>query len=143
MQQKLVVCLLVFFSSTMGNAQFNRLKQRDHSGETYVRLNLLGMMDIFDGNVSFGGEHRLSNQWSLTLDAGYIFYSVYTKRIRQTAGVILRPAIRKYIGESERVFLDLQFHYKNVTYHIKDSLQHDPGGGGATFNTDTMFHFHR
>lgn len=99
-----------------------RTNTRTDEGTIYLRANLLGLVDIYDGNFSVGGEYRLNRSWSVTMDAGYIFYSTYILKAKSAMGVLLRPGIRLYTDPDKKVFVECQFHYKGVRYHVTDWL---------------------
>ena len=77
------------------------------------------------------------------MEAGWIFYSLYAQRTRRTNGIILRPSIRWYLSQSEHIFLELQGHYKYVSYDIKDTLSYDASGTTPAYGLDTTFKFNR
>jgi hypothetical protein len=126
-----------------GLAQPVTTKPSNAAGEFSVKFSPLAVADIFDGNLSAGAEYRLSNKWSVNMEAGWIFYSLYAQRTRRTNGIILRPSIRLYLGQSELFFLELQGHYKYVSYDIKDTLFYDASGSTPAYGLDTTFKFNR
>jgi len=95
------------------------------SGNVYLRFNWLGLMDMQDFNVSIGGEKRLNKRWSATMDAGYIFGSLYYGKTNRTTGIILRPGVRLYLVKHTNLYYELQFHYKGVRYNVIDWLDKD------------------
>jgi hypothetical protein len=116
---------------------------RNDTGKVYLRANLLGLIDLFDGNASFGAEYRLNKSWSVTMDAGYIFYSLYTGKAQKASGILLRPAIRKYTSKYRDRFIDLQLHYKNVTYNINDWLGKDIVNDVPTYEELKVFKYRK
>src|SRR5689334_13760163 len=119
-----LLCLPLLLAVWAGNAQKVALKPlRIDTGKVYLRFNPIGLIDILDGNFTVGGEYRFNNSWSAIMDAGYIFYSKYIPYAEKTSGILLRPGIRTYIGKYKDVFFDLQFHYKEVMYHVNDWIQ--------------------
>jgi hypothetical protein len=137
-------CLLLLLMAGVGNAQsYSSRTWRNDTGKVYLRANLLGLIDVFDGNASFGGEYRINNSWSVTMDAGYIFYSLYTGKAQKASGILLRPAIRKYTSKYRNWFIDLQFHYKSVEYHIKDWLGKDVVNGVPTYEELKVFQYRK
>jgi hypothetical protein len=128
----------------VGNAQsYSSRAWRNDTGKVYLRANLLGLNDLFDGNASFGAEYRLNRSWSVTMDAGYIFYSLYTGKAKRTSGILLRPAIRKYTSKYRNRFIDLQLHYKSVEYHINDWLGKDVVNGVPTYEELKVFKYRK
>ncbi len=137
-------CLLLLLMAAVGNAQsYSSRTWRNDTGKVYLRANPLGLTDVFDGNVSFGGEYRLNKSWSVTMDAGYIFYSIYTGNAKRTSGILLRPGIRKYTSKYRNWFIDLQFHYKSVEYHINDWLGKDVVNDVPTYEEKKVFHYRK
>lgn len=107
----------------------------------YLRFNPLGPLDFFDGNLTFGGEYRFNDSWAATLDAGAILYSAYFDKTRLTAGVLFRPGIRAYPTRYKDLFVDFQFHYKDVTYRIHDWLEKDVVGNAASYEERKLFRY--
>lgn len=137
-------CLLLVLKAAVGNAQsYSSRTWRSDTGKVYLRANLLGLMDLFDGNASFGGEYRLNKTWSVTMDAGYIFYSLYTGKAKRTSGILLRPGIRKYTSKYRDRFIDLQFHYKSVGYRINDWLGKDIVNDVPTYEELKVFKYRK
>lgn len=137
-------CLLLLLMAEVGNAQsYSSRTWRSDTGKVYLRANLLGLLDVFDGNVSFGGEYRLDKNWSVTMDAGFIFYSVYTGKAEKTSGIFLRPGVRRYTSKYRDRFIDLQFHYKSVGYHINDWLGKDVVNDVPTYEELKVFKYRK
>ena len=103
----------------------SRKKWPGDTGKICLRMNFTGLMDMYDGNASIGGEVRLNKTWSVIMDAGYIFYSEYISKADRTKGIILRPGIRAYLNKYRNMFVDLQLHYKGVRYTVNDWIGKD------------------
>lgn len=139
-----LLCLLLLLMAGAGNAQsYSSRTWRNDTGKIYLRANLLGLIDVFDGNASFGAEYRLNRSWSVTMDAGYIFYSLYNGKAEKASGILLRPAIRKYTSKYRDRFIDLQLHYKNVAYNIYDWLGKDVVNGVPTYEELKVFQYRK
>ncbi|WP_207514858.1 hypothetical protein [Longitalea luteola] len=136
-----VLCLWLLAAET-GSAQ--RIKYQGlkaDTGTVYLRHNPLGWMDFLDGNVTVGGEYRFNRTWSATLDAGAIWYSTYLPKTRQATGLLLRPGARLYPGKYKDYFIDLQLHYKQVMYHVKDWIERDVVQDVASYEELARFRF--
>ncbi|THU40838.1 hypothetical protein FAM09_01615 [Niastella caeni] len=151
-------CLLLLLVAVNGIGQFKNARyknaryrelykkvpvmQRD-TGTLYLRHNPLGLIDFMDGNITFGAEYRFNEIWAATMDAGAILYSAYFPRNRQATGVLLRPGVRIYPGKYKDVFVDLQFHYKQVTYRVRDWLEKDVVNGVASYEEFKTFRYRK
>jgi hypothetical protein len=150
MQRINLLCLLLLLLTAAGNAQpfsnrsrFNGpgFNPRMDIGKVYVRGGPLGLLDVYDGNFSLGGEYRLNRNWSVTMDAGYIFYSAYLLKAKNAMGIVLRPGIRWYTGIDRNVFIECQFHYKGVRYHVNDWLGKDAVNNVAAYEELKEFQY--
>jgi hypothetical protein len=129
-----------------GNAQSRanvRRELRADTGTLYFRFSPLGVIDPFDGNITFGGEYRFNDTWAATLDAGAILYSAYLSNMKNATGFMVRPGIRLYPTTYKDFFLDLQVHYKNVTYQVKDWLEKDVVANVSTYEEYKVFRFNK
>jgi hypothetical protein len=136
-------CLLLLLVVLAGWGQSTiRRELRADTGTFYFRFSPLGMIDMFDGNVTLGSEYRLNDTWAVTLDAGYIMYSAY-RSAKRTTGFIFRPGIRVYPTRWKDFFIDLQFHYKNVTYRINDWLEKDVVADVASYEEYKVFKYRK
>ena len=149
MHRTCLLCLLLLLAAGFVKAQYYPgptyyvLPKPIDTGKIYLRFNWMGLIDMMDGNVSVGGETRLNKRLSVTMDAGYIFYSVYFGKTSSATGVVLRPGVRLYVGEHKTVFFDLQFHYKGVKYNVKDWLEKDLVNNVATYEEHKTFQVRR
>lgn len=135
--------LLLLLTAGAANAQlFSSQVSRNDTGKIYLRFSPIGLIDFLDGNFTVGGEYRFNNNWSVTMDAGFIFYSQYV-RSNRTAGLLLRPGIRKYAGKKKDYFFDLQFHYKGVMYHVNDWIERDVVDGVSGYEQLTTFKYRK
>lgn len=134
--------LLLLLVATTGKGQrpVKRALKAD-TGTLYLRFNPLGLMDMFDGNVSFGSEYRFNDTWAATLDAGAILYSTYFLYSKMSTGFLFRPGLRLYPNKYKDFFIDLQLHYKNVTYKIKDWLDKDVVANVPAYEEYKVFRF--
>ena len=135
-------CLLLLLVVLAGLGQSNtRRELRADTGKLYLRFSPLGLIDLFDGNVTLGSEYRLNDTWAVTLDAGFIMYSAYRAHSKRTTGLLFRPGIRVYPTRWKDFFIDLQFHYKNVTYQVKDWLEKDMVANVASYEEYKDFRY--
>jgi hypothetical protein len=135
-----MLCLLWLLVAAAGKAQlFSSKTWKGDTGKINLRMNVLGLVDVLDGNASVGGEMRFNKTWSVIMDAGYIFYSTYFNNIERTSGIILRPGVRLYAGKYRNVFIDMQFHYKGVRYYVNDWLEKDLVNNVATYQERKVF----
>ncbi|OQP55912.1 hypothetical protein A4H97_20190 [Niastella yeongjuensis] len=148
MRRIYILCLRLLLVSGYVNAQhyppptYHGIPKPIDSGKIYLRLNAMGLIDLLGGNISIGGEARLNKRLSITMDAGYIFYSTLYRGNRAT-GVILRPGARLYSGKNKNIFFDLQLHYKGVTHKVYDSLQKDLVNNVGTYEEYKKFQVRR
>lgn len=137
-----LLCLLLLLVAAVGSAQMIKYQGlRADTGIINLRHNPLGWADLLDGNCTLGAEYRFNRSWSGTMDAGFIFYSGYVPHTRYTTGMLLRPGIRVYPGRFKDYFFDLQLHYKEVTYHLKDWIERDVVQGVASYEELTKFRY--
>lgn len=141
MHRSYLLCLLLLAAGT-GNAQTMIYQGlRADTGIIYLRHNPLGWIDLFDGNITLGAEYRFNRTWSATMDVGGIFYSTYVPKTRQTAGLLVRPGVRVYPGKYKDYFIDLQLHYKEVMYRVKDWIERDVVQDVASYEELTKFRY--
>jgi len=143
MRPSCFLCLLLLAAT--GNAQMSYKYWRADvdTGKLYFRMNPAGLIEIYDQNITFGVEYRLNHNWSATIDGGYIFFSQYAGRVKSASGVLFRPGIRKYAGRRNDFFLDLQLHFKEVNYRVKDWLDRNVVDDVATYQEFKTFHYHK
>lgn len=94
-----------------------------------VRFNMLGLLDVFDGNFSFGGEYAFNPRWSVTTDMSFVLYSVYFQGNKRAFGYNIKPGIRYYAFDNNRGFLEAVVFYKRVGYKMEDLLGRDVANG--------------
>ena len=143
MQKRFFLCMLVLLAGTTGMAQQAATYPTMAKGDVFIKFSPLGIINPFDGNLSFGAEYCFLKKWSINMEAAKIFYSFYAPHTSHTSGVILRPSIRHYLNDSENFFLELQFHYKNVTYQLYDSLTYEATATTPAYGERTENRFDR
>lgn len=143
---RLICFLCLLLIAATGKAQLSSAKywRADvDTGKLYFRMNPAGLIDLYDQNITFGAEYRLNHDWSATMDAGYIFFSQYAGRVKNASGILLRPGIRKYADRRKDFFLDLQLHFKEVNYRVKDWLGRNVVDNVATYEEYKIFRYHK
>jgi hypothetical protein len=98
--------------------------QRTLNYKTSVNVSPFSLVDI-DHGVMVGAEYRFKKNFSVSLDADYIFYSNYYQEAKESKGFNLRPAVRYYFGKRLHEFLQLQTFYKQVNYSMHGWLGKD------------------
>lgn len=106
-----------------------------------ARFNPSGLINIFDANISLGADYRFKRKWSAALDASWIFYSINFSDAKHTSGIILRPAVRYYVGAKLRRFIEGELHYKNVAYRFEDWLGRDCVNNIPAYEEFTNFRY--
>ncbi|OQP49271.1 hypothetical protein [Niastella populi] len=142
MHRSILFFLFALLAATGGRAQ-QKVKRalKEDTGKLYLRFNPLGPIDPWDGNITPGAEYRFNDTWAATLDAGAILYSAYFGHTKMATGFLLRPGIRMYPGRSKDFFIDMQFHYKEVTYQIRNWLEKDVVANVASYEEYKLFKY--
>lgn len=113
----------LFFGLLIGNAVCLAQKiSREPlpQGSHFLRFNLTNLINPVEPSVSLGYEYQVGENISVSADAGWVYYSNYFEGIKNTTGILLRPAIRWYPGQKERYYGEIEFHYKHVNYTFED-----------------------
>ena len=136
---------LVFFvlATQQGVSQVNKTNVSEFERKLYVRLNLLGLADVLDHNLSTGIEYRFHPHWSTGTDAGWIFASSYLTTNKGANGLLVRPFIRFYPDKDGIGFFEAELHYKYVAYRMEDWLGRLPVNGVATYQEFTKFNYNK
>ncbi len=124
---------------------FAQKKQPVAGGKVFIRMYLPGLIDPMDNNITAGFEYKLSPRWSVMMDAGLVFTSLYYNEYKsyRTSGYILRPGIRRYFSEQNKWFLEAQFHYKQVIYKVEDWVDRGMVNGVSAYEEFTTFHYRK
>jgi hypothetical protein len=105
-----------------------------------IRINVSGLLDPIETNISGGLEYRLKDNVAISLDAGYIFYSNYYQlRNGSSSGFLFRPAIRYYTDKDKRFYIEAELHFKTVTTKLTDWLGKDCVNNVMTYEEFTDF----
>lgn len=108
-----------------------------------ARFNFFGITDIFDENISIGGEYRYNDHWSAGTDVAYIYNSIYLSQSKKIRGYIIRPFLRYYPDEKRNSFFEAQLHYKSVAYYLTDWIDKDVVNGVPGYQEYTSFHYNK
>lgn len=108
-----------------------------------ARFNFFGLVDVFDENISVGGEYRFNDHWSAGTDVAYIYSSIYLSQSKKTRGYTIRPFLRYYPDEKRTGFFEAQLHYKSVAYHLTDWIDRDVVNGVPGYQEYTSFHYNK
>ncbi len=115
-------------------------KQELFAKDKLIRVNFTSLIDPFETNFSVGYEKRFKDNFAYSIDMGYVFFnSFYQGRLEKTGGVILRPAIRYYSGESKRFYVEAEMHYKNVTNKVLDWIGRECVNNVSAYEEYTTF----
>lgn len=120
------VLIILLMMCEMAEAQ--KLSDTLAKGNTFLRFNIVNIVDVSEPNISFGVERRISDHVSLTLDAGYILMSQRFRENGNSSGFIIRPAVR-YFPEKRKIFFEAELHYKQHTHHLTDWIGRDVVAG--------------
>ncbi len=111
-----------------------------HANDKFVRINVSGLLDPIETNISGGMEYRLKDNLSVSLDAGYIFYSRYYQlKNGNSSGFLLRPAIRYYTDYYKKFYVEAELNFKTVTTKLTDWLGKDCVNNVRTYEEFTTF----
>ncbi|MEO6648819.1 MAG: DUF3575 domain-containing protein [Chitinophagaceae bacterium] len=135
------IFIIFIFCTTKVAAQLNRASL--YEDKLSLRLNPLGLVDVFDGNISGGIAYSLNQRWSITVDLSYIFYSTYLRENKGTSGYIFKPAIRYYVSESRKFYLESTVWYKCSSYKVLDWVDKDCVNGVPSYQEFKSFRFRK
>ncbi len=139
MRYLLVFSVLII--STKLTAQY--IVAMKYKDEWAIRFSPLGLVDVFDGNVTAGTAYTLNDRWTISADVSYIFYSEYIQRKLGVSGYIFKPGIRYYLSERRRFFVESAPFYKRVGYKINDWLNKGYLNGVPAYQELTTFKFRK
>lgn len=128
--KKNILTFFTFFCVLPVLAQQNNSARKGMS----LSINLPGIIDIFDANLTAGAEFPIGKRLSVGVDAGYIYSSVYFSWSAYTSGYIIRPFIRYYTDKKEEVFVQAQLHYKYVNYQKEGWVDRDLVNGVPSYS---------
>lgn len=90
-------------------------------GEVRLRLQPLGLVNVYDMNLTVGTEYAYRDNRSVTFDLGYVFASLFgqnvnTGDIGPASGVIVRSGHRWFFGRYGAQFIEAEGGLKAVKY---------------------------
>lgn len=104
-----------------------------------LRINPLGLIDVFDHHLNVGVEKVLNSYWSVALEASGYFASQYYADARRTSGYMVKPSIRFYADKEKFFFLEVEPFYKQVNYRMEDWLGKESVEGIPSYFEFTEF----
>lgn len=138
MYLRILCCLLLISCTGFVSAQ-DISKDIMPFKTTFIRWNGLGLGDMVDPNISFGAEHRLNPDWSVTVDAAWIIKSRYYQNTYRTNGFIIRSSLRRYSKRTKHNFAEVELHYKTTYHYMHDWLGRDCVAGISSYEEYTQF----
>lgn len=121
--QSLVLHAQINNGKDSGNAQAVAVKKTPtyvENGDLQFRWSPLGLINVFDLNLTLGAEYSYATNKSLILDAGYIMASIYgnvNDELQPATGYIVKAAHRWYYGTRRKpTFLETEAGFKNARY---------------------------
>lgn len=103
-----------------------------------IRFNITGLVDVFDMNLTFGAEKKLTNNLSVAVDAGWIFFSQRFEETKSTNGLLLRPSVRFYPGK-KLFYIEGELHIKHVIYRMEDWIGREAVNGVPAYEQFATF----
>lgn len=112
-----------------------------------ISFSPLALLQV-DFTLMGGYEYRPKPGLGLVLEAGYIFGSAVVNsnnsdELLTGTGFIVRPALRKYIGDRQVFYVQPQLFYKEVTHRITDWLGRDCVEDVPTYSSLETFRLRR
>jgi hypothetical protein len=144
MTRLLFVCIASWLLMFEAHAQRKKIRNTEpelFKGTVLLRWNFTSLLDPVEPNLSFGASYHFKDAWSLGLDAGYIYQSGYYDEIKGTSGLVLRPSVRWYPGESRRAYLEGELHFKTTTFSLEDWLGRNCVEGVPAYEEYTRFKY--
>ena len=109
-------------------------------------FNVLSLLPL-DYTILPGIEFRIKPKLLLTGEVGYIFASDYLRNDngseRKASGFIIRPALKFFINDRNRYYLQTQFFYKQVTHRMYDWLGKEMVDNVASYEQLQNFKYRR
>lgn len=140
--RKIIICLQIFLLVSFSNQLFAQADLVTVENKTLtLRWNPLGVLAIWDQNLSFGFEKKFSGQWSYGADIAYIFYSDYLSKSKRSNGYMIRSFVRYYFKENKRDFIETELQYKRMAYEISDWIGKDVVNGIPAYEEFEMFDY--
>ena len=129
--------LLTFSGQVFAQSDFVPVENK----KLTLRWNPLGILAVWDQNLSLGLEKQFSGQASYGTDVAYIFYSSYLSESDRSSGFMFRPFVRYYFRENGRDFVETELQYKRVAYEITDWIGKDVVNGVPAYEEHMTFDY--
>lgn len=136
-----LIIIFIFFNYGL-SAQKKKGVMR-YEDKLSIRVSPLGLIDVFDGNLTAGIIYSLNNRWSLSTDLSCIFYSAYLNDNMGSSGYIVKPSVRYYVSDTRKFFFESSVWYKRSTYKLTDWLDMDCVNGVPAFRELKDFRFRK
>ncbi len=130
---------IIFFSIPAFLHAQKSSSKKTRPGIVSIRLNPSGIINLLDFNLSGGVEYHLTKDWSLGMDAGWIFGSIYFSSTLQANGRILRPSIRRYWKKDQSLYTEAILHYKKVIYTREGWVERKASNGLPAYEEFTIY----
>lgn len=111
------------------------------AGTWLLRINPLGIVDPIETNFSLGTEYRFQKTVAASLDVAYVMQSLNMQNAKDSRGVIVRPAIRKYFDPGLNTFVEAELHYKMIESTLEDWVGRKTVNGVPAYQEFKRFHF--
>ncbi len=128
--------MLIFFKQA-ATAQYKAVVP--YQDKWVIRVSPLGLIDVFDGNLTAGTAYAVNKRFTLSADLSYIFYSAYIRGKKSVSGYIFKPGIRYYLSDKRKIFAESAVFYKRGGYKITDWLDEDCVNGVPAYRQLTTF----
>jgi hypothetical protein len=144
---KKIVFLLLALPLCAGAQKKLQTKERLFTqNKTAISFNPLAMVAI-DYTLLAGYEKRLTPKIFLGSEAGYIFASDYIGNDAESenhgSGFIIRPALRWFVADNDKFYLQPQVFYKQVTHKMHDWLGKNAVNGVPSYEELQDFKYRR
>ena len=111
------------------------------AGTWLLRVNPLGIIDPIETNFSLGTEYRFQKTLATSLDVAYVLQSLNMRNAKDSRGVIIRPAFRKYFDRGLNTFVEAELHYKMIESTMEDWVGRKTVNGVPAYQEFKRFHF--
>lgn len=139
MRHLFLLCLLAF--SFLVKAQKSRLMP------AYQKAFSFNVLPLIDYAILLGMEFKIKPKLLLGGEAGYIFNSDYLRTNNgsdtKASGFIIRPALKFFMNDRSRSYLQPQFFYKQVTHRVYDWLGKQMVNDVASYEQLQSFKYRR
>jgi hypothetical protein len=133
-------CLMVLFCAmyTQNFAQTKTNERITKNFDINLRFSPLALARLKHNTVLFGVEKKLKGNFSISADAGYIFYTnyIFNGSSHKANGFVVRPALRYYVSDRNRFYWE-----GALTYQLIDEQHTDFLGMNCVNSVPSFFKF--